>query len=79
MIGLPHTSATSARAQPETDGSPSPKSASLAPIMDVREGRIGNAFACERCRKHKVRCVPSDTPSICQRYVDSSLLLLHIQ
>ncbi|EUC36546.1 hypothetical protein COCCADRAFT_87763 [Bipolaris zeicola 26-R-13] len=67
MIGLPHTSATSARAQPETDGSPSPKSASLAPIMDVREGRIGNAFACERCRKHKVRCVPSDTPSICQR------------
>ncbi|USP73552.1 uncharacterized protein yc1106_00826 [Curvularia clavata] len=35
--------------------------------MEAREGRIGNAFACERCRKHKVRCVPSDTPSICQR------------
>ncbi|KAF2475764.1 uncharacterized protein BDR25DRAFT_322237 [Lindgomyces ingoldianus] len=35
--------------------------------MEVREGRIGNAFACERCRKHKVRCVPSDTQGICQR------------
>ena len=31
------------------------------------EGRIGNAFACERCRKHKVRCVPSDVAGICQR------------
>ena len=66
MIGLPHMSAT-ATAQPETDGSPSPKTASLATTMDPREGRIGNAFACERCRKHKVRCVPSDTPTICQR------------
>ncbi|KAF2734531.1 hypothetical protein EJ04DRAFT_534776 [Polyplosphaeria fusca] len=35
--------------------------------MDAREGRIGNAFACERCRKHKVRCVPSDAPGLCQR------------
>ncbi|KAF2125014.1 hypothetical protein P153DRAFT_300614 [Dothidotthia symphoricarpi CBS 119687] len=35
--------------------------------MDAREGRIGNSFACERCRKHKVRCVPSDIASICQR------------
>ncbi|KAF2188678.1 hypothetical protein K469DRAFT_724572 [Zopfia rhizophila CBS 207.26] len=31
------------------------------------EGRIGNAFACERCRKHKVRCVPSETAGSCQR------------
>lgn len=45
-----------------------PSSSHLA--MDAREGRIGNAFACERCRKHKVRCVPSDTPSSCQRYVE---------
>ncbi|KAH7121030.1 hypothetical protein B0J11DRAFT_55299 [Dendryphion nanum] len=35
--------------------------------MEVKEGRIGNAFACERCRKHKVRCVPSEFPSLCQR------------
>ncbi|KAF2637578.1 hypothetical protein P280DRAFT_492426 [Massarina eburnea CBS 473.64] len=35
--------------------------------MDAREGRPGNAFACERCRKHKVRCVPSGTATICQR------------
>ncbi|KAF1832571.1 hypothetical protein BDW02DRAFT_502728 [Decorospora gaudefroyi] len=51
----------------ETDGSLSPRTASSAPSMEAREGRIGNAFACERCRKHKVRCVPSDTASICQR------------
>jgi hypothetical protein len=36
---------------------------------EAKEGRIGNAFACERCRKHKVRCVPSDTSGVCQRYV----------
>ncbi|KAF1968204.1 hypothetical protein BU23DRAFT_572572 [Bimuria novae-zelandiae CBS 107.79] len=35
--------------------------------MEAREGRIGNAFACERCRKHKVRCVPSEAAGICQR------------
>ncbi|KAF2785814.1 hypothetical protein K505DRAFT_368781 [Melanomma pulvis-pyrius CBS 109.77] len=35
--------------------------------MDARDGRIGNAFACERCRKHKVRCVPSDVAGLCQR------------
>ncbi|PSN69489.1 hypothetical protein BS50DRAFT_343053 [Corynespora cassiicola Philippines] len=35
--------------------------------MEAREGRIGNAFACERCRKHKVRCVPSETAGLCQR------------
>ncbi|KAF1843331.1 uncharacterized protein K460DRAFT_357075 [Cucurbitaria berberidis CBS 394.84] len=35
--------------------------------MEAREGRAGNAFACERCRKHKVRCVPSGTAGICQR------------
>ncbi|KAF2012929.1 hypothetical protein BU24DRAFT_465278 [Aaosphaeria arxii CBS 175.79] len=35
--------------------------------MDAKEGRIGNAFACERCRKHKVRCVPSETTGLCQR------------
>ncbi|KAF7682317.1 hypothetical protein GT037_001293 [Alternaria burnsii] len=54
-------------AQPEADGSPSPRTANSVPAMDAKEGRIGNAFACERCRKHKVRCVPSDTPAICQR------------
>jgi hypothetical protein len=50
----------------------SPKSAGLIFNMDgkeAREGRVGNAFACERCRKHKVRCVPSDTSGTCQRYV----------
>ncbi|KAF1998812.1 hypothetical protein P154DRAFT_244687 [Amniculicola lignicola CBS 123094] len=57
LTGLPH--------QPvANEPPPSPR-----PIiaMEVREGRIGNAFACERCRKHKVRCVPSDTTGICQR------------
>ncbi|KZM20537.1 sequence-specific DNA binding RNA polymerase II transcription factor [Ascochyta rabiei] len=35
--------------------------------MEAKEGRSSNAFACERCRKHKVRCVPSDKASVCQR------------
>ena len=67
-----------------SDSSVSPKPHSSTIIMEAREGRSGNAFACERCkrptklcahfltltgRKHKVRCVPSDTASICQRYV----------
>ncbi|KAF2111098.1 hypothetical protein BDV96DRAFT_614888 [Lophiotrema nucula] len=46
---------------------PTPPSSSSIVAMEAREGRIGNAFACERCRKHKVRCVPSDTAGICQR------------
>jgi hypothetical protein len=74
MIGLPHMSA-----QPEADGSPSPRIAKSVPAMDAKEGRIGNAFACERCRKHKVRCVPSDTPAICQRFVYPTVFLLHIE
>ncbi|KAF2996683.1 hypothetical protein E8E13_004602 [Curvularia kusanoi] len=45
----------------------SPKPHSFTTAMEAREGRSGNAFACERCRKHKVRCVPSDTASVCQR------------
>ncbi|KAH8729062.1 hypothetical protein GQ44DRAFT_701503 [Phaeosphaeriaceae sp. PMI808] len=45
----------------------SPKPAGSIITMEAREGRIGNAFACERCRKHKVRCVPSDLANICQR------------
>ncbi|KAL5113850.1 hypothetical protein ACEQ8H_008270 [Pleosporales sp. CAS-2024a] len=45
----------------------SPKPVSAVFTMEAREGRIGNAFACERCRKHKVRCVPSDTTGLCQR------------
>ncbi|OAL03496.1 hypothetical protein IQ06DRAFT_108134 [Phaeosphaeriaceae sp. SRC1lsM3a] len=45
----------------------SPKPTSSIFTMEAREGRIGNAFACERCRKHKVRCVPSDTAGLCQR------------
>ncbi|KAH3983121.1 hypothetical protein HBI56_147650 [Parastagonospora nodorum] len=45
----------------------SPKPANSIFTMEAREGRIGNAFACERCRKHKVRCVPSDTAGLCQR------------
>ncbi|KAL6710963.1 hypothetical protein ACN47E_006838 [Coniothyrium glycines] len=44
-----------------------PKLTSPIATVEVREGRVGNAFACERCRKHKVRCVPSDTASVCQR------------
>ncbi|KAF2676421.1 hypothetical protein K458DRAFT_447526 [Lentithecium fluviatile CBS 122367] len=57
MLGLPH--------QPAGNMSPTPSTPVVA--MEAREGRIGNAFACERCRKHKVRCVPSDTNGICQR------------
>lgn len=64
----------------ESSVSPKPHSSTVA--MEGREGRSGNAFACERCkepaelhahnltstgRKHKVRCVPSDTASVCQR------------
>ncbi|KAH7359544.1 hypothetical protein BKA66DRAFT_427335 [Pyrenochaeta sp. MPI-SDFR-AT-0127] len=45
----------------------SPVPASSILTMEAREGRTGNAFACERCRKHKVRCVPSETAGICQR------------
>ncbi|KAF2656875.1 hypothetical protein K491DRAFT_353305 [Lophiostoma macrostomum CBS 122681] len=58
MIGLPH--------QPAASEPPSSSQHSIV-TMDGREGRIGNAFACERCRKHKVRCVPSETAGICQR------------
>ncbi|KAF1960558.1 hypothetical protein CC80DRAFT_259436 [Byssothecium circinans] len=58
MSGLPHHTA----AQGESLATPS----SIV-TMEAREGRIGNAFACERCRKHKVRCVPSGTAGICQR------------
>ncbi|ORY11334.1 hypothetical protein BCR34DRAFT_587994 [Clohesyomyces aquaticus] len=58
MIGLPH--------QPQSAGDQPPSSTSAAAV-EGREGRIGNAFACERCRKHKVRCVPSDTQGLCQR------------
>ncbi|KAF1946907.1 hypothetical protein EJ02DRAFT_199576 [Clathrospora elynae] len=57
----------SAPPPPETDESLSPRPASSVHTMEAKEGRTGNAFACERCRKHKVRCVPSDTASICQR------------
>jgi hypothetical protein len=68
----------------KSDSSVSPKPHSSTVAMEAREGRSGNAFACERCkepaklhaplltstgRKHKVRCVPSDTASVCQRYV----------
>ncbi|KAJ4985896.1 hypothetical protein SVAN01_08585 [Stagonosporopsis vannaccii] len=51
----------------KSDSSVSPKPRSSTIAMEAREGRSGNAFACERCRKHKVRCVPSDTASVCQR------------
>ena len=57
MIGLPHMSAN---AQPETDASPSPTTTGASSSMETKEGRIGNAFACERCRKHKVRPTSSD-------------------
>jgi hypothetical protein len=66
MLRLPHQSSTASASELEP---PSAPSAATAAAMDAREGRIGNAFACERCRKHKVRCVPSDAPSLCQRYV----------
>jgi hypothetical protein len=56
-------------ANTEQESPTSPKPMSSIMTMEAREGRIGNAFACERCRKHKVRCVPSDTTGICQRYV----------
>ncbi|KAF2443192.1 hypothetical protein P171DRAFT_57449 [Karstenula rhodostoma CBS 690.94] len=56
MIGLPHQSAA---------GDSTPSHSIIT--MEAREGRIGNAFACERCRKHKVRCVPSEAAGICQR------------
>ncbi|KAF2824409.1 hypothetical protein CC86DRAFT_55207 [Ophiobolus disseminans] len=49
------------------DSPRSPRPTNSIFAMESREGRIGNAFACERCRKHKVRCVPSDTSGICQR------------
>lgn len=70
------------------DSSVSPKPHSSTIAMEAREGRSGNAFACERCkkppnqhapfltltgRKHKVRCVPSDTASVCQRCVFPAL------
>lgn len=72
----------------KSDSSVSPKPPSSTIAMEAREGRPGNAFACERCkepeklhallltisgRKHKVRCVPSDTASVCQRYVFPAL------
>jgi hypothetical protein len=63
----PHTMHQPADA--DRDFPRSPKPANSLFTMESREGRIGNAFACERCRKHKVRCVPSDTTGICQRYV----------
>ncbi|KAF9694004.1 hypothetical protein EKO04_007848 [Ascochyta lentis] len=50
-----------------SESSVSPKPHSSTTIMEAKEGRSGNAFACERCRKHKVRCVPSDAASVCQR------------
>lgn len=67
MLGLPHMRADAANAEDSPVIAEPPSSSNFA--MDAREGRVGNAFACERCRKHKVRCVPSDTASICQRYV----------
>lgn len=65
MLGLPHMRADAAKADTFPVGSEPPSNSNFA--MDTREGRVGNAFACERCRKHKVRCVPSDTASLCQR------------
>jgi hypothetical protein len=67
MIGLPHMRVADAEAENISPNAADTSSSTL--IMEVREGRVGNAFACERCRKHKVRCVPSDTASLCQRYV----------
>ncbi|KAI8938400.1 hypothetical protein NX059_004296 [Plenodomus lindquistii] len=64
MLGLPHMRADAAKA--DTSPVSEPRSSSSF-AMDTREGRVGNAFACERCRKHKVRCVPSDTANLCQR------------
>ncbi|CAI6337584.1 unnamed protein product [Periconia digitata] len=58
MSGLPHLTAT------PTNSVATPNS-NVA--MEAKEGRSGNAFACERCRKHKVRCVPSGAAGICQR------------
>jgi hypothetical protein len=57
----------------------SPGAASFILTMESREGRAGNAFACQRCRQHKVRCVPSDTTGICQRYLCFSayFVILH--
>jgi hypothetical protein len=63
MIALPHTQ----HSPSATHSPPNPPITMIT--MEAREGRIGNAFACERCRKHKVRCVPSDTASVCQRSV----------
>ncbi|KAF2850515.1 hypothetical protein T440DRAFT_90408 [Plenodomus tracheiphilus IPT5] len=65
MLGLPHMRAGAEKADTSPVVSEPPSSSNFA--MDTREGRVGNAFACERCRKHKVRCVPSDTASLCQR------------
>lgn len=90
---LPHTQSLSPKSwhmigrtspQATSGSSVSPRPHSSTAAMEAREGRSGNAFACERCketshfhapvltskgRKHKVRCVPSDTASVCQRYV----------
>ncbi|KAF1913150.1 hypothetical protein BDU57DRAFT_532236 [Ampelomyces quisqualis] len=54
-------------ADPDRESPKSPGPAASIFTMDAREGRPGNAFACERCRKHKVRCVASDTAGLCQR------------
>ncbi|KAF2704320.1 hypothetical protein K504DRAFT_473527 [Pleomassaria siparia CBS 279.74] len=61
MIGLPHQPESTSASEPEP-----PPSAARSSVA-IGEGRIGNAFACERCRKHKVRCVPSDAAGLCQR------------
>ncbi|CBX90683.1 hypothetical protein LEMA_P057170.1 [Plenodomus lingam JN3] len=65
MLGLPHMRTDAAKADSSPVVAEPPSTSNFA--MDTREGRVGNAFACERCRKHKVRCVPSDTASLCQR------------
>ncbi|PVH98082.1 hypothetical protein DM02DRAFT_531897 [Periconia macrospinosa] len=64
MSGLPHHTAP-ATATATTSDAVASSSSSVA--MEAKEGRSGNAFACERCRKHKVRCVPSAAAGICQR------------
>lgn len=71
--GLPHMQHQPGAEADEPPKSPGPTSSIFT--MEAREGRIGNAFACERCRKHKVRCVPSDTAGICQRYVSRDVSL----
>jgi hypothetical protein len=74
-FGLPHTMHQPADTDRDSPRSPKPTSSIFT--MEAREGRIGNSFACERCRKHKVRCVPSDTTGLCQRYGHREMWRLH--